>query len=130
MTLTGELDCPDCGARVLRVRRWEDGHPILLETARTTGGWEPMADATGIVTARYSPPADKRHRNGHHAHALQCARTRSSMADSRARIEQACVEPPSIREREAMMSQVRCDDAVFLPVLSPQGVRVLYGASS
>lgn len=130
MTMTGEATCPGCGGRVLVARRWEDGTLIRLEPELTDGGWTAAADSTGLVTARYLPP--RRDRIGHHAHDLRCARTRSLLSESRARIAAATTEPvpPSIREREAMMAASRCDDAVLLPVPSPAGLRALVGASS
>lgn len=120
MTLTGEGVCPDCMARVLVVRNHDNGQLVRLDPERTDGGWEPMSEH-GVLVARYIPPDAKRERHGHHAHALRCARTRSALADSRERIEQACTET---------RPTASCDDFVRLPVLRPSGLRALLGASS
>lgn len=125
MTMTGEAQCPNCFERVLVVRKHDDGQLIRLNPERTDGGWEPVA-SHGVIVAKYVAPDTKHERNGHHAHDLRCARTRSLLADSRARIAQACTEPP----RTEWMPRIgaRDESSVMLPVLTSFGVRALVGA--
>jgi len=125
VTITGESDCPNCFQRVLVVRKHDDGQLIRLETNRTDGGWEP-ATSHGVIVAKYVAPDSKHERHGHHAHDLKCARTRSLLEDSRARIAQATTEPPQTE----WLPRVTLQDegTVRLPLLTNLGVRSLVGA--
>lgn len=124
MTMTGETTCAGCGDRILMVRARDTGRLLALDAKRTDGGWEPVMGAAGLIVAGYvAKGADKRERNGHHAHKLRCRGSfAGALAESRRRIDHATTEwmPPIMLQPDVKM----------LPVMTPSGVRALVGASS